>query len=164
MAKHLDIIVGSDHRGRDLKYKISDWLCPLDENKLNIAVFWDCGTHKDKNVDYPDVVGKFADYFDIYNKGILFCGSGYGVMISANKYPNIRAVVCRTVKEAEISRQHNDANVLCIGSDFTNFETAKKIVKKFLTTDFLGGRHKRRVKKINKILNNKEDICQDTAE
>ena len=88
---------------------------------------------------------------DDYNRGILICGSGYGVSIAANRYKGIRAVVCRTPKEAEMARRHNDANVLCLGADFTNKEESYKIVDAFLTTKFEGGRHLRRVKKLGEL-------------
>ena len=83
--------------------------------------------------------------------GILICGSGYGVSIAANRFKDVRAVVCRTPKEAEMARRHNNANVLCLGADFTTTSQAKKIVKTFFTTKFEGGRHQRRVKKLGKL-------------
>ena len=79
------------------------------------------------------------------NTGILICGSGFGVSIAANRVPRCRAVVCRTEKEAEMARKHNDANILCLGADSISLAKAKKIITKFLTTKFEGGRHQQRV-------------------
>lgn len=153
MARTIDLILGSDHRGRDLKYEISDWLSGDDETGtlFNIATMWDCGTHKTSSCDYPDVVKKFGGYFDIYTHGILVCGSGYGVSIAANRFKHIRANVCRTVQEVKAGRQHNDMNVLCIGADFTSFSQSKQLISTFIKTEFEGGRHLRRVKKLGKI-------------
>lgn len=153
MARTVDLILGSDHRGRDLKYEISDWLSGDDETGtlFNIATMWDCGTHKTSSCDYPDVVKKFGGYFDIYTHGILVCGSGYGVSIAANRFKHIRANVCRTVQEVKAGRQHNDMNVLCIGADFTSFSQSKQLISTFIKTEFEGGRHLRRVKKLGKI-------------
>ena len=153
MAKTIDLILGSDHRGRDLKYEISDWLSGDDESGtlFNITTMWDCGTHKIDSCDYPDVVKKFAEYFDIYTHGILICGSGFGVSIAANRFPYIRANVCRTAQEVKAGRQHNDMNVLCIGADFTSYKQAQRLISTFISTEFEGGRHLRRVKKLGKI-------------
>jgi len=146
-----DLIIGSDHRGFQLKEKLSAWLCPVDiegESKFDIAVFQDAGVHKEKRTDYNDIAVKVADKMDICDRGILICGSGFGMAIQANRYPNVRAVVCKTVFDVIQARQHNDMNVLCIGADKTSFGTAKAMCKAFFTTQFLKGRHTRRVKKL----------------
>ena len=153
--KPIDLIVGSDHRGLELKDKLLDYVSPDDVNGVtlfDIAVIqnlkpYEAGT----SVDYPDVVKEMGYHFDKDNYGILVCGSGYGVSIAANRFKNMRAVVCRTPKEAEMARRHNNANVLCLGADFTTTSQAKKIVKAFFTTYFEGGRHARRVKKLGKL-------------
>tara|TARA_B100001287_G_scaffold199831_1_gene169277 strand:+ start:4912 stop:5376 length:465 start_codon:yes stop_codon:yes gene_type:complete len=153
--KPIDLIVGSDHRGLELKDKLLDYVSPDDINGVtlfDIAVIqnlkpYEAGT----SVDYPDVVKEMGYHFDKDNYGILVCGSGYGVSIAANRFKNMRAVVCRTPKEAEMARRHNNANVLCLGADFTTTSQAKKIVKAFFTTYFEGGRHARRVKKLGKL-------------
>jgi len=153
--KTIDLIVGSDHRGLELKDKLLDYVSPDDINGVtlfDIAVIqnlkpYEAGT----SVDYPDVVKEMGYHFDKDNYGILVCGSGYGVSIAANRFKNMRAVVCRTPKEAEMARRHNNANVLCLGADFTTTSQAKKIVKAFFTTYFEGGRHARRVKKLGKL-------------
>ena len=153
--KTIDLIMGSDHRGLELKDKLLDFISPDDingETKFDVAVIQNLRPHEaGKSVDYPDVVKEFGKSFDIYTHGILICGSGYGVSIAANRFKDIRAVVCRTPKEAEMARRHNNANVLCLGADFTTTSQAKKIVKAFFTTDFEGGRHQRRVKKLGKL-------------
>ena len=151
----IDLIMGSDHRGLELKNKLLDWISPDDietTTKFDIAVIQNLRPHEaGKSVDYPDVIKQFGKSFDIYTHGILICGSGYGVSIAANRFKDVRAVVCRTPKEAEMSRRHNNANVLCLGADFTTISQAKKIVKTFFTTKFEGGRHQRRVKKLGKL-------------
>ena len=152
--KTIDLLLGSDHRGLEMKHKLLDWVSPdnADTTKFDIAVIQNLKPHEPgQSVDYPDVVKEFGKSFDIHDYGILVCGSGYGVSIAANRFKNIRAVVCRTAKEAEMSRKHNDANVLCLGADFTTMSQAKKIVKAFFTTNFEGGRHKRRVKKLERV-------------
>ena len=153
--KTIDLIMGSDHRGLEMKHKLLDFISPDDingETKFHIAVIQNLKPHEaGQSVDYPDVVQEFGKSFDIYSHGILVCGSGYGVSIAANRFKDIRAVVCRTPREAEMARRHNNANVLCLGADFTTMSQAKKIVKAFFTTDFEGGRHQRRVKKLGKL-------------
>lgn len=147
--------MGSDHRGLELKDKLLDYISPDDingETKFDVAVIQNLRPHEaGKSVDYPDVIKEFGKSFDIYTHGILICGSGYGVSIAANRFKDVRAVVCRTTKEAEMARRHNNANVLCLGADFTTTSQAKKIVKTFFTTKFEGGRHQRRVKKLGKL-------------
>jgi ribose 5-phosphate isomerase B len=151
----IDLIMGSDHRGLELKDKLLDYISPDDtygETKFDVAVIQNLRPHEaGKSVDYPDVIKEFGKNFDIYTHGILICGSGYGVSIAANRFKDVRAVVCRTSKEAEMARRHNNANVLCLGADFTTTSQAKKIVKTFFTTKFEGGRHQRRVKKLGKL-------------
>jgi len=153
--KTIDLIMGSDHRGLEMKHKLLDFISPDDingETKFDVAVIQNLKPHEaGKSVDYPDVVQEFGKSFDIYSHGILVCGSGYGVSIAANRFKDIRAVVCRTPREAEMARRHNNANVLCLGADFTTMRQAKKIVNTFFTTDFEGGRHQRRVKKLGKL-------------
>ena len=148
-----NLIIGSDHRGFELKCAIEKHLVPIDKDiTSDVVTYLDCGCYDSKaKVDYPDVVKEMGYHFDKDNYGILVCGSGYGVSIAANRFKNMRAVVCRTPKEAEMARRHNNANVLCLGADFTTTSQAKKIVKAFFTTYFEGGRHARRVKKLGKL-------------
>ncbi len=144
------IYLGADHRGFNLKEKIKKYL-----GSLNYGVV-DLGNKKlDQNDDYSDfgkLVAKKVAENPSKDKGILFCGSGNGMVIAANKIKGIRAVLGFNEKIARMSREHNDANVLCLPADFLKFETAKKIVKIWLKTKFSGeNRHIRRLKKIEKI-------------
>ena len=145
-----DLLLARDHRGVGLKEFIVNHLIPIDKDiTADITTLHDCGCYDDsKKIDYPDIVRNFAGDFKTYNRGILVCGSGYGVSIMANRFVDIRAVVCRSVKEVQMARKHNDANVLCLGSDFTKKDLALKIVEAFLGTKFEGGRHKTRVEKL----------------
>ena len=151
-----DLIIGSDHRGYELKEKLSAWLCPHDmesESKFDIAVFQDAGVHKPKRTDYNDIAMKVADNMVICDRGILIGGSGFGMAIQANRFKGARAVVCFDVFDVEQARQHNDMNVLCIGADYTDFDTAKYMIEAFFETKFLKGRHTRRVKKLDEDTN-----------
>tara|TARA_B100001113_G_C20812441_1_gene493132 strand:- start:15 stop:494 length:480 start_codon:yes stop_codon:yes gene_type:complete len=157
----IDLAIGSDHRGYEMKEFLTKFLTPIDRDiKYDITTFMDIGTYNDaKKVDYPDIVNTLAKDmetwdkkkagWETFNRGILICGSGYGVCMAANRHSFIRAVTVRTQQEAEMARKHNDANVLCLGADFTPNRTAKKIVEAFLTTEFEGGRHKKRIKKFS---------------
>jgi len=140
--------MGSDHRGFELKQSIEKHLLPIDKDiKKDITTFLDCGCYdSEKSVDYPNIVNSLAQELDgTFNMGILICGSGLGVCIAANRHKHIRAVTVRSVKEAQMARKHNNANVLCLGADFTNKPTALRIIDAFLTTDFEGGRHQKRL-------------------
>ena len=139
-----NFIVASDHRGFQLKKQLIEWMVTK-STWINLPVI-DVGTFSEDRVDYPDVVASFATAFE--QRGIIICGSGFGVSIAANRYKNIRAVVARTGKEVEMARLHNDANVLCLGADFTNFYTAQNLVAIFMRTKFEGGRHAERVAKL----------------
>ena len=157
----IDLIIVSDHRGYELKEYLTKFLTPLDEDtKYNITTFMDVGAYfENTKLDYPDVVqamvkeietpDKKSAGWDTFNRGILICGSGLGVCMAANRHPFVRAVTVRTPEEAKMARLHNDANILCLGADFTPNRTAKKIVEAFLTTEFEGGRHKKRINKFS---------------
>jgi ribose 5-phosphate isomerase B len=155
-SKLVDLLWGSDHRGLELKEYLSEYVCPTKidkDGKFNIATMYDVGTYTNKKCNYPDIVKKFHNHFDIYTHGILICGSGFGVCMAANRFKHIRAATCRTVKEVEIARKHNNINVLCLGANFTSKSRAKGLVKTFFQTDFENGRHKKRInilKTINK--------------
>lgn len=143
----MKVAIGCDHRGYKLKETLKRYL-----NKNGYLVH-DFGTHGEKSCDYPNyclkvalaVAKRKADY------GILICLTGIGSSIAANKVPGIRAALCHTIKSAVFSRAHNDANLLVLGSGWVNKDKAKEIVKKWLATDFSGGRHKRRVGQISQI-------------
>ena len=138
------IIIASDHAGFNLKKAIIKKYT----KKLN---FKDLGTNSSKkSVNYPDYAHKVCLKVvkNKLNIGVLVCGSGTGMAMAANKHKNIRAAVCYSIKIAKLSRLHNDANVITLGSRFTNNKTAFNCLNAFLSTKFEGGRHKKRVKKI----------------
>ncbi len=138
------ICISSDHAG----FKIKEFIKEIIVNsKISII---DLGPFTDKSVDYPDFAKKvsrrvLAKKSDV---GILVCGSGTGMAISANKIRGIRAAVGYNLKSTQLSRQHNNANILCIGSRLTKKKVIKSVVIMFLKTKFEGGRHQRRVRKI----------------
>ena len=138
------ICIASDHAGYNLKEEIKSFL--IKNNVFSI----DLGPHQLQSVDYPDFAKKVAKRINLKKSdvGILICGSGTGMAISANKLRNVRAAVCYNNASTRLSRQHNNANIICIGSRLTNKKNVIKNIKLFLKTKFEGGRHLRRVKKI----------------
>lgn len=140
------IILACDHAGYELKEAIKDFF-----NKENITTI-DVGTYSRDRVDYPDFakVGCMKVLENPNNIGIFICGTGIGMSIAANRNPKIRAAVCTSIKFAELARRHNDANVLVLPGRFVSKYKAIGIVKEFLTSKFEGGRHLKRVKKLNK--------------
>ena len=138
------IFISSDHAGFKLKETIKDYL----RNKK--VKFEDLGPMNDASVDYPDYAHKVAKKVKLNksNVGILVCGSGTGMNIAANKHKNIRAAQCFNLKSTKLSRLHNDANIITLGSRLITKKNALKFVNVFLNTKFDGGRHLKRVKKI----------------
>ena len=138
------IFISSDHAGFKLKETIKDY---LRNKKLKIE---DLGPKDDSSVDYPDYAHKVAKRVKLNknNVGILVCGTGTGMNIAANKHKNIRAAQCFNLKSTKLSRLHNDANIITLGSRLITKKNALKFVSVFLNTKFDGGRHLRRVKKI----------------
>ena len=138
------ICIASDHAGYKLKENIKDFLI-----KKNVSIF-DLGPMNENSVDYPDYAKKVANRVKDNKSdiGILVCGSGTGMAISANKIKDIRAAVCYNNQSTRLSRLHNNANIISLGSRLTKKNTAIKLVSIFLNTKFEGGRHLRRVKKI----------------
>lgn len=138
------ISIGSDHAGVDYKREVVEML-----GSLGYGVA-DHGTHSADSVDYPDFAHPVAT--DVENGtadfGILICGSGNGVCMTANKHQSIRAALCWTEELSALARQHNDANVLCLPARFVTLQSALAMVKTFLDTPFEGGRHQKRVDKI----------------
>jgi ribose 5-phosphate isomerase B len=141
------LAVGSDHRGFDLKDKIKSYLT------ANGHEFEDMGCFSADSADYPDFASAVAKAVvsGKAERGVLICASGIGMSISANKYHGIRAALCCSSELARRSRLHNDANVLCLGSDFIDLQEALKAVEFFISTGFEGGRHQRRLDLIAKI-------------
>ena len=138
------ICIASDHGGFNLKETIKNFLV-----NRNVSII-DLGPFENKTVDYPDYAKKLAKRIKTKKSevGILVCGSGTGMAISANKIKNIRAAVCYNVKSTRLSREHNNANIIALGARLTNKKLSLKLVEIFLKTKFEGGRH---IKRINKI-------------
>ena len=138
------ICISSDHAGFEIKEFIKELLI-----KSKISTI-DLGPLSNKSVDYPDYAKKVSNRVSKKKSdvGILVCGSGTGMAISANKTKGIRAAVGYNIKSTQLSRQHNNANILCLGARLIKRKEIKKIVSIFLKTKFEGGRHKRRIKKI----------------
>ena len=143
----MKISIASDHAGFELKEKIKKYLLELGHE------YEDFGTNSNESVDYPDFALKVAGSVakKECDRGILICGSGIGMSMAANKVHGIRAALCCNVEMARLSREHNDANVLTMGARMIDENTAKDIVRVWLTTEFAGGRHSRRVKKMRDI-------------
>ena len=138
------IFISSDHAGFQLKEIIKIY---LSKNKIN---FNDLGPNTDARVDYPDYAHKVAKKVKVNknNVGILVCGSGMGMNIAANRHKNIRAAQCFNLKSTKLSRLHNDANIITLGSKLLTKKNALSCVGVFLNTKFEGGRHSKRIKKI----------------
>jgi len=140
------IVIASDHAGVDLKARIVEL---IGEAGLEVQ---DLGPADTASVDYPDfahaVAGAVAR--GEAERGILICGTGIGMSLAANRHPEVRAALCHDAFTAEMARRHNDANVLCIGARSTGPGVAEQIVRIFLETAFEGGRHQRRVEKIER--------------
>ena len=144
MVTNIKIAIGSDHAGFELKQIIVEHL-----SSRNVDLI-DCGTNNLDSVDYPDFAKRVAD--EVVNKdlvmGILVCGSGQGMAMTANRYKDVRAAICHNSDVAKVTREHNDANILCLGSRFIEEAEALKCVDVFLSTDFEGDRHLKRINKI----------------
>lgn len=140
----MKIAIGGDHAGFEYKGRLIEYL----ESEGHVVQ--DFGPNSDDSVDYPDHVHPLTEsVLDGSNEyGILICGSGNGVAITANKRSGIRAGLCWNTEVAELIRLHNDANVLCLPARFVSFDEALEMVKTFFSTNFEGGRHQRRVDKI----------------
>jgi ribose 5-phosphate isomerase B len=147
MTETVRIAVGSDHAGFALKEKVRHYLL-----SKGYAVE-DQGAYSEQSVDYPDFAEKVAER--VASKevtfGVVVCGTGVGVAISANKVPGIRAAACNDTLTARLAREHNDANVLTLGGRILDPATAEKVLDTWLATPFAGGRHQRRLDKIAAI-------------
>ena len=142
--KSKKVVLASDHAGFKLKEEIKEFLIKKREKVL------DLGTENTSSVDYPDYAHLLSKRMRKNKKqfGILICGSGTGMAMAANKHKNLRAALCYDIKSTKLSRLHNNANVMTMGARLINKNIAIKCVNTFLSTDFDGGRHSRRVKKI----------------
>ena len=134
--------LGADHAGVDYKVRLINFLQEHGYNCINI------GTDNYDSVDYPifakavcdKIINGSADF------GILICGTGIGMSMVANRYTHIRAAVCTDIKSAELTRQHNNANILCLGARIISYEESQDITQTFLSNDFIGGKHEKRVR------------------
>jgi ribose 5-phosphate isomerase B len=140
----MKIAVGSDHRGFQVKTRILAQISELGHEAL------DFGPPSPESVDYPDIGARVAQAVSDgeIDRGILICGTGIGMCIVANKFPGVRAASCHDDLTAEMSRRHNDANVLCLSADLLGERLVSRMVHIWLTTAFEGGRHARRIEKI----------------
>jgi len=149
----LRIALGSDHAGYRLKEYIESLLREAGHEVV------DMGTHSEESVDYPLYAFRVAEAVarGEADRGILVCGTGIGMSIAANKVPGVRAALCWDTRTAELSRRHNDANVLCLGGRLLGEEEAARIVEVWLSTPFDGGRHARRIGLISRY---EEERCR----
>ena len=143
MKMQRKIYLASDHRGVDLKSNLINSLKVLD------LPFEDLGPNGDQSVDYPDYAQILCRKLTKNDLGVLICGSGNGMVIAANRYHNVRAALCLNAEMAVLARKHNDANILVLGADFIDYNEAISCLNVFIETVFEGGRHARRVGKIN---------------
>ena len=143
----MKLAIGSDHAGFKLKGKILNWLRTPEGGKQQIL---DVGTASEDSCDYPDFAREVANAVakKRVSKGILFCGTGIGMAMTANKVPGVLAAVTWNEKTAALAAEHNAANVICIPARFVGLKKAQAMIKTFLATPFGGGRHGRRVKKM----------------
>lgn len=141
------IPIASDHAGYPAKEKVIKILKEMGHDIV------DYGTHSEESVDYPDYAIQVAEKVNSgeYEMGIVICGSGQGVCMTANKYPKVRAGLVYSVNSAKMTRQHNNANVLCLPGRELTEEQMKELVNIWLNTEFEGGRHKRRIDKIESL-------------
>jgi len=138
------IAIGCDHAGTEYKNEVKNWL------ESQGFLVKDFGTYNTDSVDYPDFAHPTANSVETGEAsfGILFCGSANGVAMTANKHAGIRAGLCWVTEVAELTRLHNDANMICVPARFVSLALAKEMIEKFMTTAFEGGRHQNRVNKI----------------
>ncbi|MBN1908287.1 MAG: ribose 5-phosphate isomerase B [Pirellulales bacterium] len=141
------IAVGSDHRGVSLRTKVVDFLASLGHDVVDV------GTNEEQDCDYPDVAADVAGQVSRgeAERGILICGTGIGMAIVANKFPGVRAAPCHDSVTAELSRRHNNLNVLCLSGDVLGERLADRLIQTWLKTEFEGGRHQRRMQKISAL-------------
>lgn len=144
----MKIILASDHRGMDVRETILEFLQTLPEHTITLA-----DEHLPENTDYPDIAAKVAQSVSSgeADRGILICGTGIGTCIVANKFPGIRAAPCHNEVAAELSRKHNDTNVICLSGDLLDERSSVAVVAIWLTAPFEGGRHSVRLEKIRQF-------------
>lgn len=140
----MTIAIGNDHAGTEYKFEIIELLVEMGHKVINF------GTNDNSSMDYPDTIHPTAEAVETCQAemGIILCGSGNGAQMTANKHQGIRAALCWNNELVELTRQHNNANILTIPARFVSLQQALGFVKIFLTTEFEGGRHENRVNKI----------------
>lgn len=147
----MELYIGSDHAGYEFKAEVISHILQY----FSDYDLYDCGVYSDESVDYPDYAQKVCD--KVLNNpnslGILICGTGIGMSIAANKIKGIRAALCNDTYSAKLSRQHNNANVLVMGSRVVGYGVAEDIIENFLNSKFLEGRHAERLNLIKEIEN-----------
>jgi len=143
----MKVTIGGDHASPAMKEKIGETLRAMGHEVEDVGAF------SDESCDYPDVAEKVAEAVSTgrADRGVLICGTGIGMSLAANKFPGVRAAVVHDLFTAEVSRTHNDANVLCLGARVVSDDEAVAIVKKWMSLEAEGGRHARRVGKITAI-------------
>jgi len=143
----MHVYIGSDHGGFQLKESLKEVM------KSSGTAFTDLGCFSEESCDYPDIAREVCEKVsrDADSKGVLICGTGIGMSITANKYPGIRAAMCTNEYMAQMAREHNDAHIICMGGRITDNEMASKMLNVFLKTKFSGEeRHKKRIEKMMK--------------
>lgn len=145
MMKDIKIAIASDHAGFELKIKLTAWMKEMG------YTFSDKGTDSETSTDYPDYAHLIASEVEkgVYDYGILICGTGIGMDMTANKHQGIRSALCWNADIASLAKSHNNANVLCLPGRFIDLQTAQNIVNTFFNTEFQGGRHLRRINKVS---------------
>lgn len=140
----MNIAIGSDHAAYEVKERVAKHLSSLGHSVMNV------GTHSIESCDYPDYAAEVSQLVQANeaDRGILICGTGIGMSIAANRFHGIRAALCNTLELTRLSREHNDANVLCLGARTQSIPDILSIVDTWLTTDWEGGRHGNRLNKI----------------
>jgi len=141
-----EILIASDHAGFELKKNL------IMNSKIN-KIFKDLGAFSSNSVDYPDYANKLSLLIDNkkFEKGVLICGSGIGMSMVANRYSQVRAALCMNSEMSKLARQHNNANVLVLGSRLISLEDAIKCLITFINTNYEGGRHQARLDKFNLV-------------
>ncbi len=154
--REMKIAIASDHRGIKLKSRIVDKLVVLGHEVI------DYGPDEQESVDYPDYAVKVSEAVarQEIERGILICGTGMGMCIAANKFKGVRATVCHDEVTAEMSRRHNNANVLCLSAELLGEQLVDRMIDIWMVTEFEGGRHARRLQKISELENTQEEQLQ----
>jgi len=149
----MKVAVGSDHAGLELKAAV------LEELRARGAEIADCGAQEPAACDYPDYAGKVAALVAAgeADRGVLICGTGMGMCMAANRFRGVRAAVAQDELHADLSRRHNDANVLCLGGRVTDAGPARRLLSVWLDTPFDGGRHLERVQKLDRLGGGQEE-------